>query len=296
MAKYLEKAQLERLWQKIKACVDENVGSGVCDYSLEEQNTGRKWIDGKDIYCRTVAVDGFPSATTETTTSYPHNIPSINEVVDYELRWYDTTDTEYHVNSNVYSSSNYIRITGVTPTHLKLRSRGYSYSSRTTKRYLTVYYTKDDRIVLKSVFAGTNSSQKGTLTIDNAYGSATNPYLDITAINTTSLSSSTSLIWTKADSSKFKVGKYKLTIDLFDSSKDTFYFGMSGSDITLINSDGTESIVTGSWVDSGSGVYTFEFEITSSNVDKLKVMSGGFYINITSYVNGQVGEIYLEMI
>jgi len=31
----------------------------ILDYSTEEQNTGRKWTDGKSIYCRTLHINNF---------------------------------------------------------------------------------------------------------------------------------------------------------------------------------------------------------------------------------------------
>ena len=36
------------------------------DYSTSEVNTGFKWIDGKDIYKKTVNLGGLPNATTKT--------------------------------------------------------------------------------------------------------------------------------------------------------------------------------------------------------------------------------------
>lgn len=41
-------------WQKIDTAIGSGGGGGsALDYSTSEQNTGRKWIDGKDIYCIT---------------------------------------------------------------------------------------------------------------------------------------------------------------------------------------------------------------------------------------------------
>lgn len=294
MAKYLEKAQLERLWGKIKAYVEANAdGSGACDYSYSEQKTGAKWIDGKDIYCKTVDVDLFPSSTSETTTSYAHNITGIGEVVDYELRWFDTTDNRYYVNDFFNSYSYFLKANGVTPTHVFIRSRGYNYNARTNKRKLTVWYTKDEKLVLSSVFAGSNNDSIGSLSIRNNNGYNTNTWLDITAVNTTTINLSTSIEISKADNSGFETGRYRLTVEIFDPSKDSFYYSMSGNQIGLINSINSMTVCNGTWT-SDNKIHVFEFDISQSNIKKLRVMKGGFYLSITSYINGDVGKIYIE--
>ena len=36
-------------------------GTGVVDYSTTEVNTGRKWIDGKDVYMKVISGDAVPT-------------------------------------------------------------------------------------------------------------------------------------------------------------------------------------------------------------------------------------------
>lgn len=43
-------------------------GGGGVNYSTTEQNTGLKWIDGKDIYQKSIFVDGAVSVSTSATT------------------------------------------------------------------------------------------------------------------------------------------------------------------------------------------------------------------------------------
>lgn len=47
------------------------------DYSETEQNTGVKWIDGKDIYCKVITVD----SNIGTSNLIPHNITNLGEVI-----------------------------------------------------------------------------------------------------------------------------------------------------------------------------------------------------------------------
>lgn len=53
----------------------EELDARTLDYSLEEQNTGRKWIDGKPIYCKTVDFGLFYPSNTGPIKIIPHNIP-----------------------------------------------------------------------------------------------------------------------------------------------------------------------------------------------------------------------------
>lgn len=56
-------------------------GGGI-DYSLEEQDTGLKWIDGKKIYQKTVDCGTGPSA--KSIKSVPHNISGISTIVSMD--------------------------------------------------------------------------------------------------------------------------------------------------------------------------------------------------------------------
>ena len=55
-------------------------GGGV-DYSLDEQNTGLKWIDGNDIYQKTVDFGALPNSTLKQVN---HNISNIENICKIE--------------------------------------------------------------------------------------------------------------------------------------------------------------------------------------------------------------------
>ena len=61
----------------------ENASSNGINYSTEEQNTGLTWIDGKEIYQKTVIVNraNFDNTWTE----IPHNIENIDNICDYDV-------------------------------------------------------------------------------------------------------------------------------------------------------------------------------------------------------------------
>ena len=66
---------VEGSWNKMDA------PSGVIDYSETEQNTGRKWIDGKDIYSITI------SGETSTGVTFEEDLTDLNidTVVNFEV-------------------------------------------------------------------------------------------------------------------------------------------------------------------------------------------------------------------
>jgi len=61
-----------------------NYISTIIDYSTTEQNTGRKWIDGKPIYQITFSVNiTFGSGNIKEVTSIPNTpIPNIDRLID----------------------------------------------------------------------------------------------------------------------------------------------------------------------------------------------------------------------
>ena len=110
------------------------------NYSTTEVNTGKKWIDGKDIYRQVVPID-FP--TTGTTKDVNHNISNINEVTDYYLKWYDTLDSRWFVNFKDTTGTYFIEINGVSTSKIYLKSgSSYDWQSRTSNRYAIIEYTK----------------------------------------------------------------------------------------------------------------------------------------------------------
>lgn len=57
------------------------IGGGGVDYSTTEQDTGLKWIDGKEIYQCTIDV-GF--LTNNSTKSVAHGISNIDNIIKIE--------------------------------------------------------------------------------------------------------------------------------------------------------------------------------------------------------------------
>lgn len=53
----------------------------IMDYSLNETNTGAKWIDGSPIYKKTVSIGALPNNTEK---SVAHNISNIESIVKVE--------------------------------------------------------------------------------------------------------------------------------------------------------------------------------------------------------------------
>lgn len=70
-------------------------GGSVIDYSTTEQNTGQKWIDGKDIYMCTFQLSQqlLLSDNNWTATTIP--IGSIDNILDCKAQLIDTTNNYY---------------------------------------------------------------------------------------------------------------------------------------------------------------------------------------------------------
>lgn len=61
-------------------------------FSLEEQETGMQWIDGKKIYCKVMLVSGFDSED----KYVPHNISDLYRVLSCDL-FMKTSDGTNHM-------------------------------------------------------------------------------------------------------------------------------------------------------------------------------------------------------
>ena len=61
-------------------------------FSLEEQETGMQWIDGKKIYCKVMLVSGFDSED----KYVPHNISDLYRVLSCDL-FMKTSDETNHM-------------------------------------------------------------------------------------------------------------------------------------------------------------------------------------------------------
>lgn len=111
------------------------------NYSLAEQATGGKWIDGKPIYKKTIDCAALPNATTK---NVAHDITGLSYVIDAELVVYRTTNSNWFpmpylgtpssTGGTASGISYYIDATNV------VLQTGTDRSNCTA--YVTLYYTK----------------------------------------------------------------------------------------------------------------------------------------------------------
>ena len=108
------------------------------DYSTAEQDTGKKWIDGKTIYKKTINVAPLPSSTVKNT---PHNISGLNLVIFIEA-FRQNPVTNYTSNMPATSANvvtNQIE-TAVSGNNVSVVT-GFNASAYTIA-FVTLYYTK----------------------------------------------------------------------------------------------------------------------------------------------------------
>lgn len=106
-------------------------------YSTEEVNTGKKWIDGKDIYRKVIELSNIPASTTE----YSYNVENIDKIVNAQASWYDTLDKATFVTNLRYDGTGaYIRFIYL-KSKFKIETK-YSWSERTSDVYVIIEYTK----------------------------------------------------------------------------------------------------------------------------------------------------------
>ncbi len=113
-------------WNKMDA------PSGGVDYSTTEQNTGRKWIDGKDIYQKTYAIDITSSQTGTVLISDYDYIVNIDAVLNNEFFAFPIF---------TLSSSSYLVAFVDKETNLLTVMRDND-SKHVGIAYVTMYYTK----------------------------------------------------------------------------------------------------------------------------------------------------------
>lgn len=85
--------------------------SGGVDYSLTEQNTGKKWIDGRTIYQRTYNI--YSGVKTNNVTLTSSDIPNIAEI-DYPIHCLFVCPSEFGCDTPpIYKSGNTLIVKGV---------------------------------------------------------------------------------------------------------------------------------------------------------------------------------------
>lgn len=94
------------------------------DYSLNEVDTGIKWVNGKNIYRKTVFVSSLPNNTTQ---AYNHNISDVDEIwLDASasfIKWTATTAPFNNISRNTsgFNTSSLINIDTIGKTSFTIR-------------------------------------------------------------------------------------------------------------------------------------------------------------------------------
>lgn len=119
-------------------------GDGV-SWSLEEQWTGKYWVDGKKVYQKTVFVGALPANATK---QYPHNIVNIKDIIDFKGRATDIRDGTTIVLPDAHpfstSSGNKSILLYMTNSALAIVNSQADYGNL-RDCYVTIWYTCTDR-------------------------------------------------------------------------------------------------------------------------------------------------------
>ena len=107
----------------------------VINYSLIEQDTGKKWVDGKPIYQRTVYATGQTYLTNSVWSTIPWNSSFTN--VGYLIE-----AVQHGVSPNAYQQIRFIADSGTIKAASAI-SDSYP-PTLTTNQYVTFYYTKSE--------------------------------------------------------------------------------------------------------------------------------------------------------
>lgn len=107
----------------------------IMDYSLNEINTGAKWIDGSAIYKKTVNFGALPNATNKTVA---HQISNVSRFIKIEQSITNSGGTGALVLSSGQASNNDFNFY-VTDTNISITTSG---DRSTCNAYVTLYYTK----------------------------------------------------------------------------------------------------------------------------------------------------------
>lgn len=139
------KASIEVPVRGLKIALDEEALSGLgnnCScvgYSLEEQWTGKYWVDGKKIYQKTVDCGTLPKATSKEVL---HGISNVDFIVNLQDAAKSSTYQIHlpHVDhtGKIWSVNTYVR--GASVVFLTWED-----CSAYTKTFVTLFYTCTDR-------------------------------------------------------------------------------------------------------------------------------------------------------
>lgn len=134
--------KLKLLWEKVtgieKKISDNTAYTPPAYSSTGEVNTGQKWIDGKDIYCKS-----FTGAFTGDSVGIATGITGISDVIDIKSVITNTNESEITIS---YCCGFYVATATRNNITLNITSGALTVQSATTftngKYIVTVYYTK----------------------------------------------------------------------------------------------------------------------------------------------------------
>lgn len=104
------------------------------NYSTTEQATGQKWIDGKDIFCKTVDCGYLPDNSSKLVATDLSNVTVVK--ID-GVAIGDSSISLPHISTN----NVYIEISFESSNDIFIRTNGYF---STMQGYVTLYYTKTE--------------------------------------------------------------------------------------------------------------------------------------------------------
>lgn len=111
----------------------------IGDYSTSEVNTGYTWIDGKNIYKKTISTGALPNNTTETVA---HGISNLDKIISLS-----GIAVSYRSGGNVFITLPFVDtsdayLIGVWVKGDNILIHSGSDRSNYTESYVTLYYTK----------------------------------------------------------------------------------------------------------------------------------------------------------
>lgn len=106
------------------------------DYSTTEQDTGVKWIDGTEVYQKTISIGALPNNTTK---NVAHGVTDIDRVINAYMFATTSTHTSTIIplvsNSNLSNNVSY----GISDENVSVYSKT---DVSIYDAYLTIFYTK----------------------------------------------------------------------------------------------------------------------------------------------------------
>lgn len=118
-------------------------GGGGIDYSFEEQWTGRRWIDGKKIYQKTVDCGALPEASQMKRTL--HDIVNLKFIIHCYGMALNPDDTVFTLLPTVVSNPNCNIGLEVTSREIVIENQPFPHWVNYTESYVTLLYTCTDR-------------------------------------------------------------------------------------------------------------------------------------------------------